>query len=519
MRAIWEALHASLEQLVLSRDAMDGFHRARRIHPVLGRFETPGELIAYLHGKHGGFDDKDVVIAALVAMAQSEGSRDLGLHLALLGLWPGLDAAFRRRSRRLDAEPAELVSAMFDHFARHARTLDLERVGRVAATLVRNTERDVTADLVAQRIEAAGGKLPEEMSGGDQSPLGLAAGIDAETQLPILRERLSAVEGCDVELVLSVSVLGHTQLEASISLGLSPETGRKRMQRSVARIRSFLESPQDGARKSTRRVSHSGDRKRVSQDGWGDLAVALDRLDDPNPAPRRNAMGQDMWKQTEEMAKQHEQGASSWLKLQNDNDRAVVVFLGEPYPREVCFVEGKYIPFNDDLKAQGVKPTLRIALNVALHDTKEVKVLEQGVTFFKDLIRVRDKYTLEKWAFEVQRHGAAKDPKTTYSILPEKQLSPDEIRTFAALQLHDLSRLYDAVPEDAPAEAPIDPQVALALGTALKSLPREAVDRFCQHFGVQRIKELGASQTEKAKVFVEALVNELGVDAQVDPFA
>ena len=73
------------------------------------------------------------------------------------------------------------------------------------------------------------------------------------------------------------------------------------------------------------------------------------------------------------------------------------------------------------MKAAGTKASLRVALNVALYDSKEVKVPEQGVMFFKDPVRVREKYGLEKWAFEIQRHGAAKDPKTTYSILPEHQ--------------------------------------------------------------------------------------------------
>jgi hypothetical protein len=148
-----------------------------------------------------------------------------------------------------------------------------------------------------------------------------------------------------------------------------------------------------------------------------------------------------MWQRTEEMAEKHEQGGT-WVKLAGDGDKAVVVFLGEPFPREVCFVDGKYLPFDDKLRAQGLKPSLRVAFNVAVYDTKEVKVLEQGVVFFKDLVRVREKYGLEKWAFEVQRHGAAKDPKTTYSILPEKQLTADEQREFQALPLHDLERLY-----------------------------------------------------------------------------
>ena len=153
-------------------------------------------------------------------------------------------------------------------------------------------------------------------------------------------------------------------------------------------------------------------------------------------------MANSMWQQTEEMAKKHDQGGSLWLKLAGDGDKAVVVFLGEPHPREVAFVDGKYVEVDEKAKAAGAKASLRVALNVALYDSKEVKVLEQGVMFFKDLVRVREKYGLEKWAFEIQRHGAAKDPKTTYSILPEHQLSAEQQKAFQALPQHDLAKLY-----------------------------------------------------------------------------
>ena len=242
-------------------------------------------------------------------------------------------------------------------------------------------------------------------------------------------------------------------------------------------------------------------------------------------------MAMSMWQQTEEMAKRHDQGGSQWLKLAADGDKAVVVFVGEPYPREVCFVEGKYLPFDEKLKAQGLKASLRVALNVALFDSKEMKVLEQGVMFFKDLVRVREKYGLEKWAFEIQRHGAAKDPKTTYSILPEHQLTAEQQRAFQALPRHDLARMYadaeSATPATTPEprlEGPIDPRVAQMYAAQLKALPREAVDRFLQKFGVQRIKDLPAAHAEKARAFIEQLVAELTApgaesQAEVDPFA
>ena len=153
-------------------------------------------------------------------------------------------------------------------------------------------------------------------------------------------------------------------------------------------------------------------------------------------------MAPSMWQQTDDMAKKHDQSGSVWLKLQNDGDKAVIVFLGEPYPREVAFVDGEYVEFDEKMKAAGAKASLRVALNVALYDSKEVRVLEQGVMFFKDLVRVRNKYGLDKWAFEVQRHGAATDPKTTYSIMREHQLTPEQQRAYKALAQHDLRRLY-----------------------------------------------------------------------------
>jgi hypothetical protein len=251
-------------------------------------------------------------------------------------------------------------------------------------------------------------------------------------------------------------------------------------------------------------------------------------------------MASSMWQRTEEMAKKHDQGASTWVKLANDGDKAVVVFLGEPYPREVCFIDGKYVPFDEKLKADGLKPSLRVALNVGIFDTKEVKVLEQGVTFFKDLVRVREKYGLDKWAFEIQRHGAAKDPKTTYSILPEHQLSVEQQKAFQALKVQDLEKLYSGEEASEPLgsydrrdagkkepekkDTVVDAGTAQAFVTQLKAMPREAADRFCKKFGITRIKELPTAQVEKARALLEVLATEYATPPaastpEKDPFA
>ncbi|MCP3105372.1 hypothetical protein LZ198_41570 [Myxococcus sp. K15C18031901] len=239
-----------------------------------------------------------------------------------------------------------------------------------------------------------------------------------------------------------------------------------------------------------------------------------------------------MWEQTAAMAKQHEQAGGSWLKLANDGDSAVVVFLGEPHPRSVVFLDNKYVLFDEKLKALGHKSSLRVALNVAIYGTKEVKVLEQAVTFFNTLMELRAKYGMEKWAFEVKRRGAAKDPKTTYSILPDRQLSEEEMAAFQALPQHDLAKLYAAEAAAAASgtsptgtatmksNESIDVKLAQTMATALKGLPREAVDRFLQKFGVQRIRDIPVSKGELARAFVDALVTEYSAEsvADVDPF-
>ena len=76
---------------------------------------------------------------------------------------------------------------------------------------------------------------------------------------------------------------------------------------------------------------------------------------------------------------------------------------------------------------------------------------------------------------------------------------------------------------EAKGDGAISPNVAQSIVTALKALPREAADKFLAKFGVQRIKDLPASQVEKARAFVEQLQTELAAPAasetEVDPFA
>jgi hypothetical protein len=149
------------------------------------------------------------------------------------------------------------------------------------------------------------------------------------------------------------------------------------------------------------------------------------------------------------------------------------------------------------------------------------------------VLKVRDKYGLDKWLFEIERHGEAGDPKTTYSILPEEKLD-DELRgQIADAELHDLAALSsgDANADkggDKPASkptggGPIDPRDASQLVGRLKQLPRSDVDAFLAEFGVKRVRDLKASDVAKAKQALDRLEAAIRAaddeDDSIDPFA
>ena len=157
--------------------------------------------------------------------------------------------------------------------------------------------------------------------------------------------------------------------------------------------------------------------------------------------------------------------------------------------------------------------------------------------FFKDLVRVREKYGLEKWAFEIQRHGAAKDPKTTYSILPSTSSRPSSrrpSRRSRSTTSRSSTRRGDGGAKggqsldsyDKKSDAKGDGTVAptsrrarhRAQGAAARGdgqVPREV--RRPAHQGPP------TSQVEKARAFVEQLQTESAAPAaaetEVDPFA
>jgi hypothetical protein len=246
------------------------------------------------------------------------------------------------------------------------------------------------------------------------------------------------------------------------------------------------------------------------------------------------------WDQVKDRIESADDGASLWVKLRDNGDKVVGVFLGDPYPREVIWTGERYVdastPEAQPFIKQGKKPSLRVVINLAVRTEQgwAVKALEQASSFFRTVMQVDNKYGLDAWCFEIERHGAAGDTKTTYSILPEDKLSKQDIAALEALELLDLEGLYNDSLSDAEKrekaekfeeydDEVVPERVAEALITILKELPREATDRFLKQFEIRRVRDLPLRHKKAAIEFVDELETQAkqaaAPAAEADPFA
>jgi DNA-directed RNA polymerase specialized sigma24 family protein len=218
----------------------------RRNWTALADFEEPEALVSFLTAREGDSHVKDGLLAGLVTLVQMRAAASFFVALLWLGLWPGLDSVYRRCLRRMENEPAEVVSSMAASFMGLVARVNLAGIQRVAATLVRSTERDVLKawqkGLGKQRRRA---RL-ESLSGVD----GVAPSVPWLTpfasrarsfnaQVEELRAWLLPLTGEDTDLVVSLIVREEDAVEVAASLGVSPETARKRVRRALARLRKM----------------------------------------------------------------------------------------------------------------------------------------------------------------------------------------------------------------------------------------------------------------------------------------
>ncbi|ACY13436.1 hypothetical protein [Haliangium ochraceum] len=260
------------------------------------------------------------------------------------------------------------------------------------------------------------------------------------------------------------------------------------------------------------------------------------------------------WNQAKDMAEQH--SGSLFVRLTGDGDTIVGAFLGEPFPREVVWTGDKYLdassPEAEPYIKQGKNASLRVAINFYVPGDKSVKVYEMGAATFKSLFKLRDKYGLDQWLFEIQRHGGKGDSRTQYTILPDQQLDDAKRAHLAQLELHNLADLVQADgdgqepksggkrqaatdggerpatsgtgkraasnSDEATGNDCIDEALVAKILPRLKALPRPVINTFLAEFGAERVRELKANQQGAVLKRLYDLEAEAR-PAEVDPFA
>lgn len=179
-------------------------------------------MLASLHRRSGCPDFKNAALRALLTEAQSEPPNDLAVTLLLLALWPGLDAVRGRLLRFWRGQVADLDGELVGRMSLAIRQADLRRINWIAATLLRNLERDLRRDMMR-----AAKPLPPELL------------VNTDISIPddkaLNRDRLAAALNArfprDGDLLAAVWLDGDTQLQAATTFGLSHEQVRKRVQR------------------------------------------------------------------------------------------------------------------------------------------------------------------------------------------------------------------------------------------------------------------------------------------------
>lgn len=256
-------------------------------------------------------------------------------------------------------------------------------------------------------------------------------------------------------------------------------------------------------------------------------------------------MGNHGWDETQKAASEVNTDGT-FLKLEDDKDKAVVAFLGRPYNHNSIYTGERYLDADTDEGQEYLrenpkkKASFRASMNLyvlergsgkRMKKVNRVQIFENGVKWFDNLIKIKDKYGLDTWTFELERNGKAKSTKTTYSMLPHLEIKTIEglRKILEGAELHDLENPMDRSDDDGDEKKAssngsngiISDEDKQALVAELKPLGREVLDEFMTEFGVTQLKTLPSSKLDDAKAFIAAKQSggEKEEAAEVDPFA
>ena len=230
MHSEWSVLHARLVRSVNRHPNLAAFRDISTRTPTLRRFSHPTQLLDWLHGRTGSPEEKNVALKALLQRAGAVGGTGtLAVELLILALWPGLTAV--RRRLWLIAGGDDLDGELVSRLSVAIATADPDRARAVAASLLRNIERDVRRARMRHAPEVCVDYAIDDRAIADRPRL-------ADDQLAV---RMVRMLGADGDLLARIHIAGWSQKEAAEHLGISHAAARKRYQRAMARLREIDE--------------------------------------------------------------------------------------------------------------------------------------------------------------------------------------------------------------------------------------------------------------------------------------
>lgn len=151
------------------------------------------------------------------------------------------------------------------------------------------------------------------------------------------------------------------------------------------------------------------------------------------------------WAEETARAKEQADAAAAggdFVRLKDDGDKVRVVIVGDPEVRKIYWDGQTTKQWTPEC---GQKVKLRWLLNAFDVDERKMKIIECNPQLFQAFVAVQEKFPFDKWILEVKRNGKARDPKTTYSVLPDKQLNEQGKAAVAKADTHDLTQFSGGV--------------------------------------------------------------------------
>ncbi|MDX2087873.1 MAG: sigma-70 family RNA polymerase sigma factor [Kofleriaceae bacterium] len=233
----WRSIESALRSKVLA--AGPGGFREIAEGTALTLYQDAESLLHHLHERGGSDEERDHLLAALVAMARGRDRRAaLARDVLWLAMWPGLTALLKRAEAWGVEDDRELAGEIVLRFAETIEDVDLSRCSRVAATLILNTRRGLVEMVKGRANQRAVEEPLADESAVPASPSQVEAAAQAIAEL-------RARDPEEAELVVACVIEGVTTREVAERSGVEREAVKKRLRRALDRMRTSMSATRE----------------------------------------------------------------------------------------------------------------------------------------------------------------------------------------------------------------------------------------------------------------------------------